>query len=282
MLDANAVWLVTGSSSGLGLALANAVLDAGYRAVLTAREPGRLEALQAKHGDRVRVLRLDVTDAAAIVPAVREAEAAFGQVDVLVNNAGYGYLAAVEEGSDDEVRKLFETNVFSVVNMLRAVLPAMRQRKAGTVINISSLGGLLALPATGYYHATKYAIEALSESLALEAAPLGLHVLIVEPGALRTAWAGSSMAESGCVIADYAPTAGKRRETTKASSGKQPGDPARAAQAIIEAVNATEPPLRLLLGASAVDVARERFSTLKKNAEQWAWLSKTADFPEGE
>jgi short-subunit dehydrogenase len=199
---------------------------------------------------------------------------------VLVNNAGYGYIAAIEEGDDHAIRDQFETNVFGLIAVTKRVLPAMRSRRQGHIINVSSLGGLVAFAATGYYHATKFAVEALSESLAQEVRPLGIKVTIVEPGAFRTDWAGRSMIESPLLIADYAGTAGKRREATRAASGKQPGDPARAAAAIISAFEASEPPLRLLLGASALKLARERLDALRANFDAWAETTTSADFPE--
>ncbi len=273
------IWFITGSSSGLGRALATAVLERGWRAVLTARNPETLTDLIDAHGDRALALALDVTDATSVARATTEARARFGRIDVLVNNAGYGYLAAIEEGADADVRAQFETNVFGLLAVTKAVLPGMRARRSGHVVNLSSLGGLVAFPATGYYHATKFAVEALSESLAMEVAPLGIKVLIVEPGAFRTDWAGRSMSESATVISDYAETAGKRRQTTRASSGAQPGDPVRAAAAIIAAVETENAPLRLLLGAPALDIARKRLDALRANFDAWAALTLSADFP---
>ncbi|MBP0582228.1 oxidoreductase [Labrys sp. LIt4] len=274
------VWFITGASSGLGRALAEAVLARGWWAVLAARRTEALADLAAAHGGRVLAIELDVTDAGAIDRAVATAEARFGRVDVAVNNAGYGYLAAIEEGEDAQIRAQFETNVFGLVGVTKRILPGMRMRRSGHIVNISSLGGLVAFAATGYYHATKFAVEALSESLAQEVASLGIKVTIVEPGAFRTDWAGRSMVEATTVIADYAETAGRRREQTRAISGRQPGDPARAALAIIKAVEAPEPPLRLLLGAPALRIARERLEALRHNFESWAETTLSADFPE--
>lgn len=274
------VWFITGASSGLGQALAQVVLARGWRAVLAAR---RLEALAepaAAHGERALAVELDVTDPGAVEKAVAAAEARFGRIDVAVNNAGYGYLAAIEEGEDTAIRAQFETNVFGLIGVTKRILPGMRARRSGHIVNISSLGGLVAFAATGYYHATKFAVEALSESLAQEVAPLGIKVTIVEPGAFRTDWAGRSMVEAPTVIADYAETAGRRREQTRAVSGRQPGDPARAALAIIKAVEAPEPPLRLLLGAPALRIARQRLEALSLNFETWAETTLSADFPE--
>lgn len=274
------VWFITGASSGLGKALAEAVLAKGWRAVLTARRPEALADLVAGHGDNALALTLDVTDADAVDRAVAAAEARFGRIDVAVNNAGYGYLAAIEEGEDTAIRAQFETNVFGLIGVTKRLLPCMRARRSGHIVNVSSLGGLVAFAATGYYHATKFAVEALSESLAQEVAPLGIKVTIVEPGAFRTDWAGRSMVESPVTIADYEETAGKRRALTRAVSGHQPGDPARAALAIIAAVEAPEPPLRLLLGAPALRIARQRLEALSLNFEAWAETSLSADFPD--
>ncbi|MEU5262062.1 oxidoreductase [Amycolatopsis sp. NPDC021455] len=277
----NAVWFITGCSTGLGRALATAVLDRGLRAVVTARDPEQVADLAAGHGGRALVLPLDVTDHAQVVDAVKQAESAFGRIDVLVNNAGYGYLAAVEEGEDDEIRKLFDTNVFGLADVTRAVLPGMRARRSGHVVTVSSLGGLAAFGATGYYHATKFAVEGLSESLAAEVAPLGIKVTIVEPAAFRTSWSGPSMRQSAIHIDDYAETAGARRAATTATYGHQPGDPVRAAEAVIDAVGAEEPPLRLLLGKAAYDIATARLDTLRTTFDTWRETTLGADFPEG-
>ena len=272
-------WFITGCSTGLGRALATAVLERGQRAVVTARDPAQVADLVAPHGDRALALPLDVTDHAQVVDAVKRAEAAFGRIDVLVNNAGYGYLAAIEEGEDDEVRKLFDANVFGLADVTRAVLPGMRARRGGHVVNVSSLGGLAAFGATGYYHATKFAVEGLSESLAAEVAPLGIKVTLVEPAAFRTNWSGPSMRQSATRIDDYAETAGARRAATTATYGRQPGDPVRAAEAILTAVDAPEPPLRLLLGKAAYDIATARLDTLRSTFDTWRETTLGADFP---
>jgi NADP-dependent 3-hydroxy acid dehydrogenase YdfG len=279
MTTTNPAWFITGASSGLGRALAEAVLERGWRAAITARNTEALAELASRYGDRAMALRLDVTDKASIDEAVAAAQGHFGTIDVLVNNAGYGYLAAIEEGDDREIRDQFETNVFGLIAVTKRVLPGMRAQRHGHIFNISSLGGLVAFAATGYYHATKFAVEALSESLSHEVAPLGIKLTIVEPGAFRTDWAGRSMIESGTVIDDYAETAGKRRQATRAVSGNQPGDPVRAAAAIITAYEAKEPPLRLLLGAPALRIARERLDALRANFDAWADTTLSADFP---
>lgn len=272
------VWLITGASSGLGRALAEAVLDAGDIVVATARRPETLADLVASFPERAIAAHLNVTDPQTIDRVVTGAQDRFGRIDVLVNAAGYGYLAAIEEGERNDVRAQFDTNVFGLIDVMQAVLPGMRARQSGCIVNFSSLGGLVAFAATGYYHATKFAVEALSESLSLEVAPLGIKVLIVEPGAFRTDWAGRSMVESPIVIDDYAETAGKRRNATRAVSGTQPGDPAKAARAIIKAVNAEQTPLRLLLGKSALDIADKRLDTLKEQFQAWKDVTVGVDF----
>ncbi|WHO77928.1 oxidoreductase [Rhizobium leguminosarum] len=272
-------WFITGASSGLGRALAEAVLARGWRAVMTARRPETLADLTAEHGDRALALALDVTDSNSIADAVHDAETHFGAIDVLVNNAGYGYLSAIEEGDDAEIRAQFETNVFGLIAVTKQVLPGMRSRRQGHIFNVSSLGGLVAFAATGYYHATKFAVEGLSESLSHEVKSLGIDVTILEPSAFRTDWAGRSMVESSTIIDDYAETSGKRRQATRSVSGNQPGDPVRAATAIISAFEADEPPLRLLLGAPALKIARERLDALRANFEAWAETTLSADFP---
>ncbi|WP_134662953.1 MULTISPECIES: oxidoreductase [unclassified Amycolatopsis] len=273
------VWLITGCSTGLGRALATAVLERGLRAVVTARDPERVADLVAAHPGRALAVALDVTDQQQITEAVAEAHRVFGRIDVLVNNAGYGYLAAVEEGEDAEIRALFEANVFGLMALTRAVLPGMRARRSGHIVSVSSLGGLAAFGATGYYHATKFAVEGFSESLAAEVGPLGIGVTIVEPAAFRTNWSGPSMRESAIRIDDYAGTAGARRTSTLATYGKQPGDPDRAATAVIDAVASAEPPLRLLLGQAAYDIATARLDTLRKTFDDWRDVTLSADFP---
>ncbi|TWV53764.1 oxidoreductase [Streptomyces misionensis] len=273
------VWFITGCSSGLGRALARTVLEQGWRAVVTARDADQVADVVAGHEERALALSLDVTEAEQISSAVARAQTAFGRIDVLVNNAGHGYLAAVEEGEDDEVRALFDTNVFGLVDTTKAVLPGMRARRRGHIVNMSSLGGLVGFGATGYYHATKFAVEGLSESLAAEVAPLGINVTIVEPAAFRTNWSGPSMRQSATAIDDYAPTAGARRAHTLATYGHQPGDPARAARAVIDAVTAEEPPLRLLLGKAAYDIATAKLDSLKATFDDWREVTLGADFP---
>jgi NADP-dependent 3-hydroxy acid dehydrogenase YdfG len=278
MAISDEVWFITGSSSGLGRALAEHVLEGGGRVAATARDPQAVADLAQTYGRRVLTLALDVTDLGEIDRAVSTAEEVFGRIDVLVNNAGYGYLAAIEEGEDREVRALFDANVFGLIDVTKAVLPDMRARRAGHIVNISSFGGLAAFGATGYYHATKFAVEGLSESLAAEVTALGIAVTIVEPGGMRTNWSGSSMRKSALQLEDYAETAGARREATLATFGRQPGDPAKAAEAIVAAVAAEAPPLRLLLGSDALGGARAKVKRLTDGIEQWASVSASTDF----
>ncbi|MFI5643091.1 oxidoreductase [Kitasatospora sp. NPDC051705] len=247
--------------------------------MVTVRDPRQVAEAVRGHGERALALPLDVTAPGQIATAVARAQAAFGRIDVLVNNAGYGYLAAVEEGEDEEVRALFDTDVFGVVDTTRAVLPGMRARRAGHIVNISSLGGLVGFGATGYYHATKFAVEGLSEALAAEVAPLGIKVTIVEPAAFRTDRSGPSMRQSATAIDDYAPTAGARRAGTLATHGHQPGDPARAARAVIDAVTAEQPPLRLLLGKAAYDIATAKLDALGAAFDGWREVTLSTDFP---
>ncbi|MCG5434092.1 oxidoreductase [Mycobacterium sp. MYCO198283] len=275
--SATPVWLITGCSSGLGKALAEHALQRGDRVAVTARNREAVVPLTEGHGDRALALALDVTDPGSVGAAVAEAERVFGRIDVVVNNAGYGYLAAIEEGEDEAIRHLFDTNVHGVTTVLKAVLPGMRARRSGRILNISSFGGLAAFPATGYYHATKFALEGLSESLAAELAPLGIGVTIIEPGGMRTEWAGASMQQSPVRIPDYDDTAGKRRDSTLSVSGNQPGDPARAAAAMAAVVDADDPPLRLLLGSDALGGIRARLDRLRAEVDANEALTTSAD-----
>lgn len=274
------VWFITGCSTGFGHELVRIGLERGFRVVATARNPDKLRDLVGGHEDKALAVKLDVTDKGDIAAAVKQAEDRFGRIDVLVNNAGYGYIAAIEEGEDDQVRAQFDTNVFGVFDLIKAVLPGMRKQRSGHIVNVSSIGGLVGFGATGYYHATKFAVEGLSETLNVEVAPLGIKVTIVEPGPFRTDWAGRSIVESKIEIADYAETAGKRREQTRERSGKQPGDPVRAAEAIIAAVQSKDPPLRLLLGKPALDLAYRQIDSMRENFDAWKETTLGADYPE--
>jgi NAD(P)-dependent dehydrogenase (short-subunit alcohol dehydrogenase family) len=279
-VEASPVWFITGCSSGFGRELTKLVLARGWRAVVTARDPRPLEALVAGYDGKALLLALDVTDPAAVEAAVASATAAFGRIDVLVNNAGIGYFAAIEEGEDAAIRRMFEINVFGLTRLTQAVLPLLRRQRSGHIVNFSSIGGLCAFPALGFYNATKFAVEGLSEALAKEVAPLGIKVLLVEPSGFRTDWAGRSAAESAHEIADYAATAGATRRAVRDSSGHQPGDPRLAALAIVEAVQSAHPPLRLLLGRDALLAARGKLDELKREFAAWEQVTLGADAPE--
>jgi len=271
------VWLITGCSTGFGRDLATHVLERGYRTVVTARNPDAVKGL-AENGEAL-ILRLDVTDQGQIDAAIKAAEEKFGHIDVLVNNAGIGYFAAVEESEEDRVRRMFEINVFGLSRMIHAALPGMRKRRKGFIVNFSSIGGLRSFPSVGYYNATKFAVEGLSESLWQEVEPLGIKVMLVEPSGFRTDWAGRSANESKLQIDDYAATAGKWRSKVRAISGKQPGDPVRAAHAIVKAVESPNPPHHLLLGNDAYNGAMAKLEELRREFTAWEEVSRGADYP---
>jgi NAD(P)-dependent dehydrogenase (short-subunit alcohol dehydrogenase family) len=271
-------WLITGCSSGLGRALAEAAIASGHNAVVTARDVARVGDLADATPERVLTVALDVTNPEQVVSAVEQAQHRFGGVDVLVNNAGYGYRAAVEEGDDAEVRALFETHFFGAVAMIKAVLPGMRARRRGAIVNISSIGAQLTPVGSGYYSAAKAALEGLSGALRGELAPLGISVTVVEPGAFRTDFAGRSLAQSTTVIDDYAATAGQRRKESDTMDGNQPGDPAKAAAAIITALQSTEPPAFLLLGADALALYRYVADGRAQEIASWEQLTSTTGF----
>jgi NAD(P)-dependent dehydrogenase (short-subunit alcohol dehydrogenase family) len=271
------VWFITGCSTGFGRHLATQAVERGYRTVLTARDPATLSGLA--FSEQSLILALDVTRPEQVAAAVKAAEAKFGRIDVLVNNAGIGYFAAIEEGEPAEVRKMFEVNVFGLSHMTRAVLPGMRLRRHGVIVNFSSLAGLRSFPALGYYNATKFAVEGLSGALRQEVAPLGIKVMVVEPSGFRTDWAGRSANESPQHIEDYAATAGAARAQVRAVSGKQPGDPVRAARAVIDAVASTKPPSHLLLGSDAFEGAMTALDELRQVFTAGESVARDADFP---
>jgi NAD(P)-dependent dehydrogenase (short-subunit alcohol dehydrogenase family) len=281
-LNDNAVWFITGCSTGFGRELAQLVLKRGWRAVVTARDADRVRDLTTGYEDRALALSLDVTDDEQIKEAVVQAEERFGAIDVLVNNAGYGYQSSIEEGVDAEIRAQFDTNVFGLAAMTRAVLPGMRARRRGHIVNISSQAGFIGFEGSGYYAATKHAVEALSDSLSREVAPLGIKVVCVEPGPFRTDWAGRSLQQRRPAIADYQNTVGARLETTASYSGKQPGDPVRAAEAIVKAVEADDPPKHLVLGSIALDGIRNKLRETLDEIEAWSETSRSADYPDNE
>jgi len=271
------VWFITGCSTGFGLELAKQAIEHGYHTVVTARDPSKLEGYAAS--DQVLVLKLDVTQPDQVSAAIQATEDRFGRIDVLVNNAGIGYFAAVEESEEDEVRKMFDVNLFGTGRMLWAVLPGMRKRRAGCIVNFSSLAGLRGFPAMGYYNATKFAVEGLSAALRQEVEPLGIQVMVVEPSGFRTDWAGRSANESKHQIDDYRATAGNVRAAVRAASGKQPGDPVRAAKAIVAAVASGQPPHHLLLGNDAFEGAMARLDHLRQDFAAGEVVARAADFP---
>jgi NAD(P)-dependent dehydrogenase (short-subunit alcohol dehydrogenase family) len=271
-------WLITGCSTGLGRALADAVIGAGHNAVVTARDVAKVADLADTAAQRVLPVALDVTEPEQIAAAVQRAHERFGGVDVLVNNAGYGYRAAVEEGDDAEVRTLFETHFFGTIAMVKAVLPGMRTRRSGAIVNISSIGATVTPVGSGYYAAAKAAIEGLSGALRGELAPLGISVTVVEPGAFRTDFAGRSLVQSATVIDDYADTAGQRRKENDTMDGNQAGDPAKAASAIIAAVESNEPPGFLLLGPDALALYRYIANGRAEEIAKWEQVTAGTNF----
>ena len=272
------VWLITGCSTGFGRALAQELLENGYRVAVTARNIDQVKDLADAYPETAIALTLDVTNPSQIKEAVDATITRFGQIDVLVNNAGIGYFAAIEESEDEEVRKMFEINVFGLARMIQEVLPYMRKQKKGHILNIASIGGLRSFPAVGFYNATKYAVDGLSESLYKEVSPLGIKVTIIAPSGFRTDWAGRSAKNSAISIDDYAATAGKNKGDIRGYSGNQPGDPVKAAKAMILVTETENPPLRLLLGKAALKGARIKLDELKHDFDTWADVTEGADF----
>ena len=271
-------WLITGCSTGLGRALAEAVIEAGHNAVVTARDTAKVSDLADAAPQRVLPAALDVTKPEQVAAAVQQADERFGGIDVLVNNAGYGYRAAIEEGDDAEVRALFDTHFFGTVAVIKAVLPGMRARRSGAIVNISSIGATVTPVGSGYYAAAKAAIEGMSGALRGELAPLGISVTTVEPGAFRTDFAGRSLVQSATLIDDYAATAGKRRKENDTMHGNQAGDPAKAAHAIITAVESSQPPAFLLLGPDALALYRYTVDTRSVEVADWEELTSNTNF----
>ncbi|MBT2498606.1 SDR family NAD(P)-dependent oxidoreductase [Agromyces sp. ISL-38] len=272
-----ATWLITGCSTGLGRALATAVLDHGDNAIVTARDVQKVSGFASQYPETALALPLDVTEATQVWAAVSAGSDRFGGIDVLVNNAGYGYRAAVEEGDDVDVRALFDTHFFGAVGMIKVVLPQMRARRSGTIVNLSSIGARMTPAGSGYYSAVKSAIEGLTGSLRKELAPLGIIAMVVEPGAFRTDFFGRSLTQSATVIDDYAETAGKRRKENDTTDGTQPGDPAKAARAIITAVEAPDAPEILVLGKDAIAAYRSSLNQQTADLTAWQNLSQSTD-----
>lgn len=276
------VWFITGASRGFGKAVALEALNRGDKVVATARNVNDLNFLKEFPADSVCTLPLDVTDIVQVEKTVEEALACFGSVDILFNNAGIGYFAAVEESDEREVRKMLDINLFGLASVTNELLPHFRQKRSGTILNVSSVGGVRSFPAVGWYNASKFAVEGLSEALSLEVAPLGIRVILLEPSAFATDWAGNSAAEviPRKVIADYEPTAGAQRKAFREGAGKEPGDPQRAAVAIVDIAHDSHPPLRLPLGNYAYDGLLEKLDTVREDVAAREAISRGADRPE--
>jgi len=275
-------WFITGASTGFGRILAEEVLKGGGKVVATARQLEKVADLEEKYPGKVRAFALDVTDTAQIHAVVAQVITGFGPVDVLVNNAGYGIAGAIEEATEDEFMPVYDTNVFGLIRVTQALLPYMRQQRSGHILNISSIGGLTASPGWGFYQSTKFAVEGLTEALAAEVAPLGIHVTAIEPGPFRTDFLGRSGVEAAERIPDYDATAGNARRYRSDQDGKQPGDPVRAVHAMIAVVESPNPPLRLLLGRGALQRLRAKLDAWQKEIATWESTTVGADFPEGE
>jgi NAD(P)-dependent dehydrogenase (short-subunit alcohol dehydrogenase family) len=275
------VWFITGTSTGFGRLLAEELLKRGERVIATARDISKVADLPQQYPDKARAFTLDVTKPAEITSIVEQAIAVFGQVDILVNNAGYGVNGAIEEVSEDEFEPMFQTNIYGPIRITRAFLPHFRQRRSGHIFNLSSIAGLIGSPGWGFYSATKFAVEGFSEALAAELKPLGVHVTVVEPGPFRTDFLGRSGKLARRELPEYAATAGKAREYLRTQSGKQPGDPHKAVEAILTAANSPEPPLHLILGKIALTRFLGKLSDWQKEIAAWESVTIGADFPQG-
>ncbi|WP_313656266.1 oxidoreductase [Pantoea sp.] len=273
------VWLISGCSTGFGRELAQQTIARGFKVIVTARNTDKIADLVEGH-DNARAVALDVTQPASIDQAVQAALDAFGTIDVLVNNAGYGYQSSIEEGVESEIRAQFDANVFGLFALTRAVLPVMRKARSGHVINITSVAGLIGFASSGYYSASKHAVEGWSDALALEAGPLGIHVTCVEPGPFRTDWAGRSLHQTPSTLPDYAETAAARMKATAENSGTQKGDPARAARAMIAITEAERPPRHLVMGAWGHEAVISKLKERLAEIEAWKQTSVGTDFPE--
>jgi len=281
-IPADPVWFITGCSTGFGRELARLVLGRGWRAVLTARGKERVADLVEGAEDRALAIDLDVTDQAQVEAAARAALERFGRVDVLVNNAGYGYQSTIEEGEEAEIRAQFDANVFGLFALTRALLPSMRAQRSGHIVSISSVAGFIGFQGSGYYAASKHAVEGWSDALKAEVGPLGIAVTCVEPGPFRTDWAGRSLKQTQSQIPDYAETAAARLQATKDVSGRQPGDPVRAAEAMIAITEVDNPPRHLVLGAFGYEAVTQNLRDRLAEIEAWRETSLGADFPEEE
>jgi NAD(P)-dependent dehydrogenase (short-subunit alcohol dehydrogenase family) len=276
--NSSRVWLVTGASQGLGRAIVEAVLEHGDRVVAASRQPDAFEGLVQKWGNQILPLVMDVKDKHQIQEAISQVTATFGRIDVLVNNAGYGLLGAVEEVSEDEEQQMFQVNVFGLLSVTRAVLPLMRKQRSGHILNISSVGGIAAGTGSGLYGASKFAVEGLSEALAAETAPLGIKVSLVEPGQFRTNFLGDSIRVAKQKIEDYHSTSGAMQETLLQQNGQQKGDPAKAAEAIIQLVESEHPTLRLPLGRDSIVRIRKKLESVEADVRTWETLALNMEF----
>ncbi|NML67364.1 SDR family NAD(P)-dependent oxidoreductase [Hymenobacter sp. RP-2-7] len=273
-------WFITGVSTGFGKHLAELALRNGDKVAATFREQNQADEFTQSHQPNGLGVVADVTNEDQVKAAVTTAIDKLGHLDVVVNNAGYGSLGPIEEIDDAEVQRQFDVNVFGPLRVLRAVLPHLRARKSGHILNVTSIGGLTTFPPAGIYHGSKFALEGIGESLAKQVGPLGIHVTNVEPSGFRTDWAGRSATYTEPQIADYKETVGKSLVGMASNSGKQPGDPERAAQAMFDLVRMEHPPLHLPLGKAAVQGALDKFTEIKKEIEQYAEIGNGADFPE--
>jgi len=270
-------WFITGSSRGLGRAVTEVVLESGHLVVATARKPEQLADLSKTYGDRVRTVKLDVTSPADAEKALAAAKEVFGRIDVVVNNAGFGFIGAFEEMTADEFKGQIDTNFWGVVNVTRAALPVLREQGYGHIIQVTSIGGRLSVPGLSGYHAAKFAVEGLSEALAQEIKPLGLKLTIVEPGGFRTDWAGASMAFAKPMKA-YAPVMDAIRGFMGQHAGHEAGDPRKAGHALVELVEMDQPPLRLPLGKDAIAYLRNSYTTSSDELQRWADITASTDF----
>lgn len=275
----NKVWFITGCSTGFGRELSQMALQQGYRVAVASRDTKDVEDIISKFPERSLAVKLDMTKPEEIMFAVEKVNKHFGQIDVLVNNAGIGYFASMEESNEEEIRKMFEVNFFGLTKLTQLVLPIMRKQRSGHILNVSSIGGIIGYPALSFYNATKFAVAGLSESLAKETAHIGIKVTIVCPSGFRTDWAGRSANDDEIKIEDYKDTAGANKNNIRGYSGKQAGDPVRAANAIIRMTESKEPPLYLLLGAAAYNNAKKKFDEMDKLIDEWKDVSVGADFP---
>jgi NAD(P)-dependent dehydrogenase (short-subunit alcohol dehydrogenase family) len=274
----NKIWFIIGISSGLGKSLADALIENGDFVIGTFRKESQVAEFNAQNHGKAFAYQLDVTDSQAIKTVVVNISATYGKVDVLVNNAGYGFAGAIEEASDSEVRAVFEANFFGSLHVTQAVLPLMRKQKSGHIVQISSHGGIKAFAGFGIYNASKFALEGFSEALEQEVAPLGIKLTIVEPGPFRTGFANASFIESENKIEDYQSTSGAFKERMKAVDGKQEGDPAKAAKAIIQITNMDNPPLRLPLGKIPLTTIQMKIDSVQKDLNDWQNVAESAVF----